>query len=106
MCVPVFVCAERSRLDKARQIESGVFIKPPLLVLSTILYIYIYILFSRLRIIFYLLPKLYISEASYTAKHLKPPNSVQLCCRFQPMWDHSDSVSINHTEHKRLCACM
>ena len=43
MCVPVFVCAERSRLDKARQIESGVFIKPPLLVLSTILYIYIYI---------------------------------------------------------------
>jgi hypothetical protein len=66
VCVPVFVCAEHSRLDKARQIESGVFIKPPLLVLSTILYIYIYILFFLAScIIFYLLPKLYISEASY-----------------------------------------
>jgi hypothetical protein len=54
VCVPVIVCAERSRLDKARQIESGVFIKPPLLVLSTILYIYIYILFSRL--LHYILP--------------------------------------------------
>ena len=104
MRVPVFVCAERSRLDKARQIESGVFIKTtPVGSIHYLIYIYISS-FSRLRIIFYLLPKLSISEASYKAKYLKPPNSVQLCCRFQPMWDHSDSVSINDIKHKRLYA--